>query len=98
MPVQLDDYMLVAGNVATVELQSSNGAFEVIDNGSRVLMFYPAPEAGEQEPFISAGTLPAETARRLYGELAENEQLEVSAIVIKALCQAGACSYATADQ
>ena len=98
VPVQLEDYVLVAGNVTTVELQSSNGAFEAVDNDGRYLMFIPAPEVGEQEPFISDGALPAETARRLYGELAENEPLEVTVVVIRALCQAGACSYARVDQ
>ena len=98
VPVLLEQYVLVAGNAATVEVQASDDGFEVVDNDGRYLMFLPMPDVGEEEPFISAGTLTAETASRLYGELAEEQLLEVPVVIVKALCQAGACSYAAANQ
>lgn len=98
VPVLLDEYVLIAGNVASARLQTADGGFEIIDNDGSYLMFLPAPEMGPQSPVISTGALTAEAARGLYGDRADNEQLDVQVIVIKALCQADACSYATPDQ
>ena len=56
-------------------------------------MFLPAVDVGQQMPLITTGALPAAAAASLYGNLQDGEPLQVTAIEIRALCQAAACSY-----
>ena len=97
VPVLLDDFLLAAGNVATVQLRKVGENFEVVDNDGRYLMFLPAADMGPRTPRISNGLLTAAAVSDLYGGLADSDSFEAFVVILEALCQADACSYASAD-
>ena len=56
-------------------------------------MFIADPDAGPQMPVITTGSLSVAAAATLYDEVMNQGQLQVTAIVVKALCQADSCRY-----
>ena len=93
LPVDIEEFLLVAGDAEIVHLDFNNGFYERRDNDDSFVMFIPAAEAGQQFPVISRGSVTADTAALLFGDLQGRQQLEVMVVMIKALCQSDACSY-----
>ena len=92
-PSELDNFLLVAGNVVAVELSLQGGAFERVDNTGSYVMFLPDADIGPRLPRINTGTLSLAAATDLYGDIMQDNRLSVLAVEVHALCQADACSY-----
>jgi len=92
-PVDIDNFLLVAGNATTVRLAFSNGRYERVDNDGSYIMFIPSADVGQQMPIISQGIVEPEFAADLFGEIDDRQELEVIGIIVEALCQTGSCSY-----
>jgi hypothetical protein len=92
-PVDIDNFLLVAGNATTVRLAFNNGRYERVDNDGSYIMFIPSADVGQLMPIISQGIVEPEIAANLFGEIDDRQELEVIGIIVEALCQTGSCSY-----
>ncbi len=92
-PVDVDDLISVAGDIAVVQLQSKDGAYERVNNDGSFVMFIPAAEVGSQMPVITRGLLAPDAATALFGDLRGRQQIDATIVIIDALCQLDLCSY-----
>jgi len=92
-PVNIEDFIQVAGDAATIRLELTNGQYERVDNDGSYIMFLPSAEVGQQMPIISQGVVAAESAASLFGEISDRQELEVIGVIVRALCQSDTCSY-----
>jgi len=93
LPVDMTNYLMVAGDARMIDLVLRNENYEREENDGSYIMYLPDAAVGQQMPTISSGSLPAHTAAALFGDVENRERLQVIGIVVKALCQADSCSY-----
>jgi hypothetical protein len=93
LPADISKLIQVAGTATTVDLVLRNDGYERKDNDGSYVMFIPAGNVGQQMPVITRGTLSLEAASALLGDLRDREQLQVTGVVVNALCQADTCRY-----
>ncbi len=93
LPNGIADYLLVAGDVVSVDLERRGEHFQVTGGDGSYVMLVPAAARGQRMPVITAGTLTEADVAGLYGDVAGRERLTVTGMVVRALCQAAACRY-----
>ncbi len=84
---------MVSGDIETIQLELNNGVYEREDNHGSYVMFIPTENVEPRMPVISQGVLATDAAATLFGDLQGRRQLEAKVVMIRALCQADACSY-----
>jgi hypothetical protein len=92
VPADLPSFLLVAGDAMHAELVLHGDAYERRGADGSYVMYLPGPEQTEQMPVITPGALPRAAALRLYGQAA-GDRMQVTAVLVTALCQADRCSY-----
>lgn len=92
VPAELASFLLVAGDAMTADLVLQDDAYQRRGADGSYIMYLPADGQTEQMPVITPGALPSDAARRLYGE-SVGERVQVTAVLVTALCQADRCSY-----
>ena len=92
-PVDIEDFIQVAGDATTIQLTLNNGQYERVDNDGSYVMLIPSAEVGQQMPVITRGTVARDQAAALFGNIEDQRTLEVTAVTVQALCQANACSF-----
>ena len=93
VPVNIENFLMVAGDIETIQLELNNGVYEREDNDGSYVMFIPTENVGPSMPVISQGVLATSAAAALFGDLQGRRQLEAKVVIIRALCQTDACSY-----
>jgi hypothetical protein len=92
-PVDIEPFIQVAGDATTIQLRLNGGQFERVDNDGSYVMLIPSAEVGQQMPVINQGVIGLDQATTLFGDIGNRESLEVTGVIVQALCQADACSY-----
>ena len=93
VPVPLAGLVMIAGDAMTVTLRREGNSYVVDGANNRFFMLVPRAESGQQLPVLSFDKYPAEEIERLYGDLDQRDELTVTGIAVKALCQADTCLY-----
>lgn len=93
VPVDIENFLMVSGDIETIQLELNNGVYEREDNDGSYVMFIPTENVEPRMPVISQGVLATDVAATLFGDLQGRRQLEAKVVMIRALCQADACSY-----
>jgi len=91
-PTDIEKFVQVAGDAATLRLALINDNYEREDNDGSYILFIPANNVGQAMPVISRGSLPAETAAALFGDILDQNRLDVTGVIVKAMCQADSCT------
>jgi len=92
-PADIENFTQVAGDATKLRLVLKDGKFERADNDGSYVLFVPASTVGQEMPVISKGVLPTEAALALYGDIQERDELEVTGIIVNAMCRADNCTY-----
>ena len=92
-PVDIESFLQVSGDAATIRLVLSNGQYERVDNDGSYVMFIPSPHVGQQMPIISQGVVTRDSAANLFGIVDDRQDLEVVGIIVEALCQSDSCRF-----
>jgi hypothetical protein len=93
LPANIADFLLVAGTATTVDLVLRNGNYEREGNDGSYIMFIPASTVDPQMPLITTGALAQDAAAALFGDVAGRSRLQVTGVLVDALCQGDRCSY-----
>jgi hypothetical protein len=56
-------------------------------------MLVPDPEAGPVTPLISTSIFEGNQLEALYGSVQDRDSLEVTGIILDAVCRADSCQY-----
>ena len=92
-PTDLSNLLLVSGDAASIQLVRQDTGFVIESDEGGYVMFVPGPDAAQQMPLIAESMLSQEQVQSLYGNVEGVEGLDVTGVVVKALCQADQCSF-----
>lgn len=92
-PERTDQLMLISGDAQRVELVRNKNGYATKNYSGYSILFIPDKSVGEQAPILEYSGLTLEQAEQLYGDIQEQETLNVVAVIVKGICQAGQCNY-----
>lgn len=92
-PANIGDFLMASGNAASMVLQLQNGRYEREGDDGSYVVFIPAAEVGQQMPAVTKGSVSLETASTLYGDIQGRDRLQVTGVVVDAICLADSCDY-----
>ena len=93
VPTTLATLIMVSGEVTTLELAREGGKYVVANGDTNTYLYVPNAVVGQQMPVISPSGIGVPEAKALFGEINNQESITVTAIAVKALCQADQCTY-----
>jgi hypothetical protein len=92
-PHMLSEYMAIAGRAATFSLRRQDDGYVVDGHENSYVMLVPGPELGKFTPLLSNSTFEVDQLENIYGSLQDKDMLEVSGVIVDAMCRADSCSY-----
>lgn len=92
-PAELADFLLVAGQAVTLDLQRRGDNLHRSDDDGTYVMYLPLPGTSGQMPVLTSGPLSLSAAANLVGDEIAGERLEILGVSVTALCRADTCSY-----
>ena len=92
-PAQLPDYIAIAGRATPFTLRRQGDFFVVDGYEESYVMLVPQPEAGRVAPLLVVSGLEVNQLEGIYGSLQGTDTLEVTGIIVDAMCQADRCQY-----
>lgn len=92
-PNMLPEYRAIAGRAAKVTLRRADDGYVVEGQEDRPFMLVPDPEMGEVAPLLSITTFEEEQLKEIYGDSNDLAGLEVTGIIVDAICHGDQCRY-----
>ena len=93
VPASLEMLVMVAGDAESVTLRRQGDEYVIDGANGRFYLLIPSPEVGREMPLISSISFRSDLIQRIYGEKGQQDELTVTGVAIKALCQAEKCLY-----
>jgi hypothetical protein len=84
---------MVSGEATSLELAREGDRYVVANGDTSFYLYVPNAGVGQQMPVISPSGISIADAKALFGEINNLESFTVTAVAVKALCQADQCSY-----
>lgn len=92
-PARSDKLLLVAGDVASVQLVRRGERYAIKGNDNHPVMFVPEKSSKQQTPIITKSGLTLAQVQMLYDDIQDRERFSVVAVIVKGLCQSEQCAY-----
>jgi len=92
-PGALSEYIAVAGRAAKVMLRRQEDGYVVDGHENSHVMLVPDPEVGEVAPLLSTLIFEPDQLESIYGSLQDMDTLEVTGIIVDAICRGDQCRY-----
>ena len=92
-PTDLAELLLVSGDAAAIQLIRQGSGFSIDSGDGGYVMLIPAADRGQQMPLIAESGLSTEQVEFLYGNVDGQDRLDVTGVIVKALCQGDSCNY-----
>lgn len=93
VPSSLATLIMVSGEATSLELAREGDRYIVANGDTSFYLYVPNAGVGQQMPVISPSGISIADAKALFGEFNNQEGFTVTAVAVKALCQADQCSY-----
>jgi len=92
-PHMLPEYIAIAGRAATFTLRRQGDGYVVDGHENSYVMLVPDSEAGQVTPLLSISPIEADQLENVYGSMQDKDSLEVTGIIVDAVCRADSCQY-----
>jgi hypothetical protein len=92
-PNMLPEYIAIAGRAATFKLRRQSDGYIVDGHENSYVMLVPDSGPEKHTPLFSNSTFEVEQLEEVYGSLQDRDTLEVTGVIIDAMCRADSCLY-----
>jgi hypothetical protein len=92
-PHMLAEYIAIAGRAVAFTLRRQGDGYVVDGHQDSYVMLVPDAEAGEVVPLLSTSTFGTDQLEELYGSMQDKDSLEVTGVIVDAVCRADSCQY-----
>ena len=92
-PSMLPEYIAIAGRAATFKLRRQSHGYVVDGHENSYVMLVPDSKRGKHTPLFSNSTFDVDQLEKVYGSLQDKNTLEVTGVIIDAMCRADSCLY-----
>ena len=92
-PHMLPEYVAIAGRAATFTLRRQRDGYDVAGHEKSYVMLVPDADAGQVAPLLSTSPFEADQLEKIYGSLQDRDSLEVTGVIVDAVCRADGCQY-----
>lgn len=92
-PNELSSYIAVAGRTEIVTLRRQQQNYVVEDFEGSPVMLVPDAEMGEVAPLLSSSVFEPQQLETIYVEAPQADSVEVTGIVVDAICRGDLCRY-----
>lgn len=92
-PNMLPEYTAIAGRAATLTLRRQGDGFVADGHENSYVMLVPDSEEEKITPLLTNSVIDTAQLEMLYGSLQGRDSLDVTGIIIDAICRADSCRY-----
>lgn len=92
-PNMLPEYKAIAGRAATLTLRREGIGYVVDGHESSYVMLVPDSEGERATPLLSNSDIDADLLETIYGDIESRDSLDVTGVIIDAICRADSCQY-----
>ncbi|MGI9270633.1 MAG: ArnT family glycosyltransferase [Woeseiaceae bacterium] len=92
-PNMLSEYTAIAGRAAPLTLHRQGGGYVVDGHENSYVMLVPDSESEKITPLLSISQIDTNQLEKIYGNLQGRDSLDVTAVIIDAVCRADSCQY-----
>jgi hypothetical protein len=93
IPSDIGIFFMIGGHAESMVLVLRNGRYEREDNDGEYVMYVPTAEVGQKLPIVSNSSLTPEIVSAHFGDTGGRDRLQVTGIIVDAMCQADSCDY-----
>jgi len=92
-PNMLSEYIAIAGRAATLTLRRQGLGYVADGHENSYVMLVPDSEGEKITPLLTNSDIDVDQLEMIYGSLQGRDSLDVTGVIIDAICRADSCQY-----